>query len=101
VTYPSVTPPLDSACLKVARARLIFTELVEDMLIYGTPVSPASPLPFTEPERPRPPDRLPPLVSPSWLSLAASLASARSTSALRVNRSASAAGTSNPPPGSR
>ena len=42
---------------------------------YGTWVFPTSPIPFDEPERPRRPERVPPLVSPSWERLAASLAS--------------------------
>jgi hypothetical protein len=67
---------------------------------FGTYCSPVPFFPVGEPERERPPGRLPPLVSASWVSLAASLASTCSTSALRAYRSASAAGTSNVPPGS-
>lgn len=43
--------------------------------LFGTYCSPVPFFPVGEPERERPPERLPPLVSPGWLSLAASLAS--------------------------
>jgi hypothetical protein len=48
--------------------------------LFGTYCSPVPFLPVGEPERDRPPERLPPLVSPSWLALAASLAPGASRS---------------------